>query len=533
MRIESNPYSCEIPGNLFVGYGAKRAAIIAGLRNRRSYAVIGGHRCGKTSLLLQLGKDLEELHDEHFLILPRYINAKELKPHNDDEFFSGFWSLVTHEFEVDPLGVGEAATFDRNFFGLQRITPLLENKYGPNWLIVFLVDEIDVAASILPDSRPFQLLRRMLMDEPHARHFRLVAAGGAGMGPLTGEGSILSLEPVHLGPLTYPEADELVAKGLDLTPEQRSSTHELTGRHPYVAQALLAALWDTRHEAWSEARLQTAVRHVTRDRFGSFRRWIVGFGEPGCKVYRTLLEAGGFLRPQQIQAQVRLGVELSEALNALGYHGAVEEDATGVRICGLIFRDWFRTNFEIEAAALPSENATEDRSQSVFVVHGRNDRLRVAMYTFLRALGLHPLEWTEIKEQTEGLSPYIGDILETGFSKAQAVIVMLTGDDEARLRTEFHGPHDSVDEKELRPQPRPNVLFEAGIALAKFPKATLLVQIGEIGGMSDILGRHLLRMDGLLAARTELARALKKAGCPIDLERNDQWQMAGKFEASR
>jgi predicted nucleotide-binding protein len=152
------------------------------------------------------------------------------------------------------------------------------------------------------------------------------------------------------------------------------------------------------------------------------------------------------------------------------------------------------------------------------------------MYTFLRSLGLHPLEWTEIKEQTSGLNPYIGDILETGFSKAQAVVVMLTGDDEVRLRGEFHRAHDPIEEKQLRPQPRANVLFEAGIAMARFPEATLLVQIGEIRSMSDIFGRHLLRMDGSLSARTELARALKKAGCAVDIESSDGWQTAGRFE---
>jgi predicted nucleotide-binding protein len=128
------------------------------------------------------------------------------------------------------------------------------------------------------------------------------------------------------------------------------------------------------------------------------------------------------------------------------------------------------------------------------------------MYEFLRALGLHPLEWTEIKEQTEGLNPYIGDILETGFAKAQTVVVIFTGDDEARLKEECRRKYDLAEEGELRPQPRPNVLFEAGMAMARFPKATILVQVGELRGMSDIAGRHLVRIDNSRAARTELAR---------------------------
>jgi predicted nucleotide-binding protein len=111
---------------------------------------------------------------------------------------------------------------------------------------------------------------------------------------------------------------------------------------------------------------------------------------------------------------------------------------------------------------------------------------------------------------------------------------MLTGDDEVRLRGDLQRQHDPTEERELRPQPRANVLFEAGIAMARFPRATLLVQIGEIRSISDIFGRHLYLMDGSLAARTELARALKnKAGCAVDRDSNDAWQTAGNFETPR
>ena len=34
-------------------------------------------------------------------------------------------------------------------------------------------------------------------------------------------------------------------------------------------------------------------------------------------------------------------------------------------------------------------------TRTVFVVHGRNERAREAMFEFLRAIGLHPLEWSE------------------------------------------------------------------------------------------------------------------------------------------
>ena len=86
------------------------------------------------------------------------------------------------------------------------------------------------------------------------------------------------------------------------------------------------------------------------------------------------------------------------------------------------------------------------------------------MFTFLRAIGLHPIEWTEATSMAPGGSPYVGSILEAAFQQAQAIVVLFTGDDEARLRGAFSGNSDPPFEKELTPQARPNVLFEAGLA---------------------------------------------------------------------
>ena len=54
-----NPYNCTAPGSLFVGYEQERGQIMQGFRDGNSYAILGGRRCGKTSLLLQLVRDLQ------------------------------------------------------------------------------------------------------------------------------------------------------------------------------------------------------------------------------------------------------------------------------------------------------------------------------------------------------------------------------------------------------------------------------------------------------------------------------------------
>ena len=164
----------------------------------------------------------------------------------------------------------------------------------------------------------------------------------------------------------------------------------------------------------------------------------------------------------------------------------------------------------------------------VFVVHGRNRKSRDAMFSFLRSIGLRPLEWSEAVVATGKTSPFIGEILDTAFSIAQAVVVLMTPDDEARLREPFRESGDPTHEVELTPQARPNVLFEAGMAMGRSPERTVLVELGVLRPFSDIGGRHVIRLNNTTQRRQELAQRLQTAGCPVNLSGTD-WHTAGDF----
>jgi predicted nucleotide-binding protein len=167
--------------------------------------------------------------------------------------------------------------------------------------------------------------------------------------------------------------------------------------------------------------------------------------------------------------------------------------------------------------------------QNVFVVHGRDESARDAMFDFLRAIGLHPMEWNENIAQMKSPCPFVGDIVETGLKRAQAVVVLLTGDDKARLRKKLLNNNDKDYEKKLTRQPRPNVLFEAGMAFGTDPKRTLLVEFGNLRPFSDIMGRHVVRMDNSLKARQEVAQRLEQAGYKVNIKGTD-WHRAGRFK---
>ena len=170
-------------------------------------------------------------------------------------------------------------------------------------------------------------------------------------------------------------------------------------------------------------------------------------------------------------------------------------------------------------------------TREVFVVHGRNETARGALFAFLRAIDLRPLEWSKAIGATGKTSPYVGEILDAAFCRAHAVVVLFTPDDEARLKEQFRTDSDPTHEVELTGQARPNVLFEAGMAMGRHPERTILVEIGTLRPFSDVAGRHLIRVDNSSERRQELARRLQSAGCPIDLNGTD-WHSAGDFAAA-
>jgi predicted nucleotide-binding protein len=179
----------------------------------------------------------------------------------------------------------------------------------------------------------------------------------------------------------------------------------------------------------------------------------------------------------------------------------------------------------------PTSPSTLD-PRIVFVVHGRNAAVRTSMFDFLRAIGLKPLEWSQAINETGEGTPYIGQVLDAAFSLAQAVVVLMTPDDEAWLKKEFQTQHDEQHEKRLTGQARPNVLFEAGMAMGRDPKRTVLVEIGKLRPFSDVGGRHVLRMDNSSQRRQDLADRLKAAGCAVDLTGRD-WHTAGAFDLEK
>ena len=136
--------------------------------------------------------------------------------------------------------------------------------------------------------------------------------------------------------------------------------------------------------------------------------------------------------------------------------------------------------------------ATPIDPRKVFVVCGRNKKANKAMFAFLRSIDLDPQEWSQWVQATGQGSPYTGEVLKKSFQEAQAFVVLMTPDDEARLREHLRSGDDGPHEINLTPQPRPNVIYEAGMAMMFAEERTILVELGKLRPISDTFGRHVV-----------------------------------------
>lgn len=168
--------------------------------------------------------------------------------------------------------------------------------------------------------------------------------------------------------------------------------------------------------------------------------------------------------------------------------------------------------------------------KKVFVVHGRNAKANKAMFDFLRSIGLEPIEWGQAIAMTGKGSPYIGEVLEHAFKQARAVVVLFTGDDHAKLDDRLLGIDETSEP--LQSQPRPNVLFEAGMAFGVHADRTILVELGPLRGLSDIAGRHAIRLSNGPESRAALVARLKRAGCVVDTDGKTDWYSTGDFDGA-
>lgn len=249
-----------------------------------------------------------------------------------------------------------------------------------------------------------------------------------------------------------------------------------------------------------------------------------------AEIFRLrIFKTTGTLEQQELEVRLRDLRALKRWVGtAEGFKRHAVEEATDVT------RDFIRR--APSASSLPTPNSTIQTEstpvadpQTIFLVHGRNSALLDSVTRFLTSLGLQVLKWEEVVNQTGEANPYIHVVLERGLESAFAVVVLFSPDDLAMLHPDLLGLSD--DDNSLYGQPRPNVIYEAGLAMSKYRNRTLLVEVGKNRGISDLSGMHLVRLDNTIEKRRAFADRLRAIGCTIQ-DPDGTWESSGDLVVS-
>jgi predicted nucleotide-binding protein len=143
----------------------------------------------------------------------------------------------------------------------------------------------------------------------------------------------------------------------------------------------------------------------------------------------------------------------------------------------------------------------------VFVIHGRNDGVRDRIELILQRIGAEPMTLRKLPKQ--GAQTLI-EVLEQNLPQADAVVVLMTPDDEGRLK-------DSNEP--LIARARENVVAEAGYALIAKRERSLITSLGGVSVPSDFGGIHRIDAERMNErVQMQLAKRLFDMGLRINLE---------------
>ncbi|WP_238009096.1 CATRA conflict system CASPASE/TPR repeat-associated protein [Dactylosporangium sp. AC04546] len=262
----------------------------------------------------------------------------------------------------------------------------------------------------------------------------------------------------------------------------------------------------------------------------------------------TVIEVGRLLDSQVLRAAAAERVDadvvalISDRLHAdvvgQGFPGldAAEFESRTVEVKMYRAQAWLWSGVAVQPSSGPSPAAAAPDPRRVFVIHGRDAEARRAVYGLLRDLGLRPLDWMEIVARTGTPSPFVGEVLEQAFAEHQAAVVVITPDDGVMLHPSLHGADEDPAEVAFAGQARPNVLFEAGMALGLQRDRTLVVEIGRLRPFASLTGRDVIRFTADPAEHLQrvksIAERLRTAGCAVNLDGAD-WLDTGRFRDLR
>ncbi len=191
-------------------------------------------------------------------------------------------------------------------------------------------------------------------------------------------------------------------------------------------------------------------------------------------------------------------LDVKNRLRELNYH-AIQSNVSSLMLEIAMDKSWqwvVQEDHRVYSLPTASNREIMSSSKKVFIIHGHDKLTLDKVENTLWRIGCEPIVFSRIHNR--GAKTNI-EILESALPTSDAVVALLTPDDEGRKK--------GIEKLELRA--RQNVLIEAGYALISRRKTSLIVALGGVSIPSDLDGINRLQFESWnRSAEIDLSREL-------------------------
>jgi AAA domain len=352
---------------MFFGRRALRDEILDGVRQGASFAIIGGTRIGKTSLLFQVRQALlDQLKAPQSAVIgPVFLSTHELPPLSQ----SIIYRRIIDEFRVtmgipgtDEEWQRGVRLFDQNlpedraFNAFRQALEVILQSREADRRIVIMIDEVDELRRYDWSHFFFNNLRHLISQTTAGDRIAIVIAGTLAIRSLYEVAGSPFLNVIHgtksLELLSRGETEELVGRPTDhqIDPAVVSTIFQETGGHPFLTQYLmkqLCTLLGDKLASVTEEHVHAIVEKYFDERT-DFQNWVAEFTDTERQAYRLIVNnTQGVTRAELVRA-LSDPKRVDDAIRMLIHIGVVREERPNSNrylVGGAMFRRWFFERF--------------------------------------------------------------------------------------------------------------------------------------------------------------------------------------------
>ncbi len=372
-----------------------------------SFAVIGGRRIGKSSLLSVIAHQLRDPKTQatgDWIPLPIYFDFKESNYKSAGEVLARLLAEVRRHTDKAVRRPAKNAwsqliNIDKPWFleliekpelkldelqdCLLEILELLPSPYGEVRLVL-LFDEMDEPVEEEWVNELFNQFRSMIYQGDLSAQVSMILAGSERF-LIGSEGSpfwnVLTLQ--YLDAFNDEAVKELAARNDTLSPEMVEIVCANSGGHPFLAQYLLHHAWEEQRThpgpvtEYDENLIETLASRFRYEEDRHLEGWANAVGLAGLFAYDALLNSTDWVAEKELLAALNdFSLNISRGVHALCYNGLAIHDGhyESYRVAGQLFRTWYEQHRERLQNEMSPEAVASDESR-----HGQDINVTVAV----------------------------------------------------------------------------------------------------------------------------------------------------------